>query len=564
MKSIAFVILLSSLQAAFAHPASTWTVMGKEFAVDTVKHCQLGPGTSLTILDLTGDHRQRVFFTTTDLTNPLVQIKTICGNNDLKTNMTVPQMASNKGDKNYEYFAGVNSDLFSGNGPIGTTIVGSEIYKTVRTSTGWYSVGCDSEKHLSFGQFYPTFKLVSTATGQMSAKSVNTPRESNDFVVFTDKYGASTGTSANGVEVAAVSLDNGLSAYGTSRYKVTAEPQSGAGNMSIPAGGIVLSANASWYMDPLKKLKVGDIIEITPTFSLNGKAIDQIQEMSGGCPMILQDGSILNTDKVLDHLSSRRPRTAVGIDKTGAKMVMMVVDGDKFNAGISDGITSKELASMMQNAGCHTAINFDGGGSSTIYSEALGVLNRPSDGQLRKVRNGWFLAAPKTDDTNVVSIAFADYAKTIAVGTAYKPIVYGYNKDGYLIDANLAGCSLSCPLGSKVSIDNGTLTFSQAGTYQIEASRNGSTAKIQITVTDNSGITLPSADGSKMSVTAEPGVGVRITIPYDSGVRLFNCQGVCLKNVKCKAGTIVIPTSGLSSGLYFTVTDKETRKLYIK
>lgn len=42
MKSIAFVILLSSLQAAFAHPASTWTVMGKEFAVDTVKHCQLG------------------------------------------------------------------------------------------------------------------------------------------------------------------------------------------------------------------------------------------------------------------------------------------------------------------------------------------------------------------------------------------------------------------------------------------------------------------------------------------------------------------------------------------
>ena len=287
MKSIVFVILLSSLQAAFAHPASTWTVMGKEFAVDTVKHCQLGPGTSLTILDLTGDHRQRVFFTTTDLTNPLVQIKTICGNNDLKTNMTVPQMASNKGDKNYEYFAGVNSDLFSGNGPIGTTIVGSEIYKTVRTSTGWYSVGCDSEKHLSFGQFYPTFKLVSTATGQMSAKSVNTPRESNDFVVFTDKYGASTGTSANGVEVAAVSLDNGLSAYGTSRYKVTAEPQSGVGNMSIPAGGIVLSANASWYMDPLKKLKVGDIIEITPTFSLNGKAIDQIQEMSGGCPMIL-------------------------------------------------------------------------------------------------------------------------------------------------------------------------------------------------------------------------------------------------------------------------------------
>lgn len=564
MKPIALVILLSSIQAAFAYPATTWTVMGKELAVDTVKHCQLGPGTHLTILDLTGDHRQRVFFTTTDLSNPLVQIKTICGNNNLKTSQTVPQMVGNNGDKNYEYLAGVNSDLFSGNGPIGTTIVGSEIYKTARAATGWYSVGCDSERRLSFGQFYTTFKLVSTATGQMSAKSVNTPRESNDFVIFTDKYGASTGTTANGVEVAAVGLGNGLSAYGASHYKVTAAPQSGVGNMPIPKGGIVLSANASWYVDPLKKLKEGDTIEITPTFTLNGKAIEQLQEMSGGCPMILQDGSILNTDKVLDHLSSRRPRTAVGIDKTGTKMVMMVVDGDKFNAGISDGITSKELACMMQNAGCQTAINFDGGGSSTIYSETLGVLNRPSDGQLRKVRNGWFVAAPKTDDADVASIAFADYAKTLAAGTAYRPTVYGYNNDGYLIDANLAGCSFSCSPDINVSIENGTLTFSQAGTYQIEASRNSSTAKIRITVTGNSGIRHLPASGSKMSVTAEPGAGVKITIPYDSRVRLLNCQGVCLKDVKCKAGTIFMPTSGLSSGLYFIATDKEIRKLPIK
>lgn len=564
MKSIAFVILLSAIQAAFARPATTWTVMGKELAVDTVKHCQLGPGTYVTILDLTGDHRQRVFFTTTDLGNPLVQIKTICGNNDLKTNQTVPQMAGNNGDKNYEYFAGVNSDLFSGNGPIGTTIVDSEIYKTARTATGWYSVGCDSEKRLSFGQFYPTFKLVSTATGQMSAKSVNTPRESNDFVIFTDKYGAATGTPANGVEVAAVCLDSGLSAYGTSHYQVTAAPQSGVGNMPIPAGGIVLSANASWYMDPLKKLKVGDTINITPTFTLNGKAIDQLQEMSGGCPMILQDGSILNTDKVLDHLSSRRPRTALGIDKAGTKMVMMVVDGDKFNAGISDGITSKELACMMQNAGCQTAINFDGGGSSTIYSETLGVLNRPSDGQLRKVRNGWFLAAPKTADTDVESIAFADYAKTVAAGSAYRPTVYGYNKDGYLIDADLAGCTFSCSPDSNVSIENGTFTFSQAGTYQIEASHNSTTAKIRITVTGNSGVRLTSAGNNRMRVTAEPGAGVKITIPYDSSIRLFNCQGVCLNTVKCKAGTIFMPTSGLSSGLYFIATDKEIRKLPIK
>ena len=192
------------------------------------------------------------------------------------------------------------------------------------------------------------------------------------------------------------------------------------------------------------------------------------------------------------------------------------------------------------------------------------MLNRPSDGQLRKVRNGWFLAAPKTDDTNVASIAFADYAKTIAAGNAYRPVVYGYNKDGYLIDANLAGCYFSCSPSSNVSIDNGTFTFSQAGTYQIVASSNSATAKICITVTDNSGVRPLLASDSKIIVTAEPGAGVKITIPYDSSIRLFNCQGICLKSVKCKAGTISIPISGLSSGLYFIATDKEVCKLPIK
>lgn len=119
--------------------------------------------------------------------------------------------------------------------------------------------------------------------------------------------------------MAAVAVDGGLSAHGTSKFRITGLPQSNAGNMAIPSGGIVLSANASWYMEPLQKLQIGDIVEITPTFTLNGKVVDQITEMSGGCPMILQDGKILDTDKLLDHLSYRRPRTAIGTDQSGSK-----------------------------------------------------------------------------------------------------------------------------------------------------------------------------------------------------------------------------------------------------
>ena len=92
MRTITFAILISLSSAVFAQTSSKWTVLGKEYAVDTLKHCQIGPGTTLTIVDLTGPNKQRVFYTTTDLTNPIVEIKTICGKNNLKSNLTIPQM----------------------------------------------------------------------------------------------------------------------------------------------------------------------------------------------------------------------------------------------------------------------------------------------------------------------------------------------------------------------------------------------------------------------------------------------------------------------------------------
>lgn len=113
------------------------------------RHAEALSSGSWHCLDHTGLDRDRqatCVFTTTDLANPIVQIKTICGNNNLKTNLTIPQMIENNDDKANEYFAGVNADLFSANGPIGTTVVDSEIFKTARSTTDWYSVGADAGK----------------------------------------------------------------------------------------------------------------------------------------------------------------------------------------------------------------------------------------------------------------------------------------------------------------------------------------------------------------------------------------------------------------------------------
>jgi hypothetical protein len=91
-----------------------------------------------------------------------------------------------------------------------------------------------------------------------------------------------------------------------------------------------------------------------------------------------------------DWTRTRAPRTAIGIRDDGA-VLLVVVDG-RANLAHSGGATLAELAQLMKNMGCHSAMNMDGGGSSVMFvndpaarekklAEDLrpGVVNLPSD-----------------------------------------------------------------------------------------------------------------------------------------------------------------------------------------
>lgn len=85
--------------------------------------------------------------------------------------------------------------------------------------------------------------------------------------------------------------------------------------------------------------------------------------------------------------SARHPRTAVGLDRSGRKLLLVVVDGRR--PGHSEGMSLQELAAWMRARGCWEAINLDGGGSSVLLvrqgRDAWEVWNRPSDGRPRPV-----------------------------------------------------------------------------------------------------------------------------------------------------------------------------------
>lgn len=104
----------------------------------------------------------------------------------------------------------------------------------------------------------------------------------------------------------------------------------------------------------------------------------QPHELLGAGPMLVAKGALHNTEVAECFQSlggtSRHPRTAVGWTQDG-QLLLLVVDG---RSATSRGATLNEAAAILLAHGAVEALNFDGGGSSTLWISGE-VLNQPSD-----------------------------------------------------------------------------------------------------------------------------------------------------------------------------------------
>ena len=130
--------------------------------------------------------------------------------------------------------------------------------------------------------------------------------------------------------------------------------------------------------------------------------LEQFEHAISGGPIMLRDGAFVqdclcalrdcsatksptsklvcedfSTEWKLKHyLDVRMPRTAIGFDRARTTLIVAVVDG--YQRGYSRGITQRELAELLREFGAATAMELDGGGSSTMVLEGK-VRNRPPD-----------------------------------------------------------------------------------------------------------------------------------------------------------------------------------------
>ena len=107
------------------------------------------------------------------------------------------------------------------------------------------------------------------------------------------------------------------------------------------------------------------------------------------------DRMLVEQGKVVDGLddSELDPRTAVGLNKNGRYLILIVVDGRQ--PFYSDGATFVKLAELLIAQGANIAMSLDGGGSSTLVIEGDNgepvIMNSPIDnyipGRERPVAN---------------------------------------------------------------------------------------------------------------------------------------------------------------------------------
>ncbi len=126
-----------------------------------------------------------------------------------------------------------------------------------------------------------------------------------------------------------------------------------------------------------------------------GKAWN-VQNAVGGGPMLLADGKkrITASEELFDAESGVSPdgfhgRTAVGLDNSAGLVFFLISDGRRPDA---KGSSMDDLASILLSFGAQNAMNFDGGGSSTLVVDGR-VVNKPSDGVERPVVSILCLAA---------------------------------------------------------------------------------------------------------------------------------------------------------------------------
>ena len=422
---------------------------------------------------------QAVYLLEVDASQSVLSFEASLSNDRIAALETTTAQANRKNREGHRAVGAINADFWSlRDAPVGLHIENGELMCDGRDNRPTFGVTSTRQLLLTAANVNT---VVTRADGVTSTASVvNQARNAGDLVIYTSRFANTTGTDNIGTEVVLSGVTLPLTANGTFTGTV-AQVRLNAGNTTIGVSDVVLSGNGA-AATFLNALAVGQTVTLRTSITAGW---ENVVHAAGGGQFIVQNGNV-NTFGSDNFSAGTHPRSAIGLTAAG-NVIMAVVDGRQ--PGYSIGVRLDELGELMKSRGAVTAINLDGGGSSTLGVRLPGddgvvQVNRGSDGFERPDSNSilLFSTAP-TGPLAIANVLPAD--ATMLRGSAVNYSVKGQDATYNKVSVDPASVSWSLSNSSVGSIAaNGRFTSTAAGSTSVQAAIGSITGTTPATVVD--------------------------------------------------------------------------------
>ena len=276
--------------------------------------------------------------------------------------------------------AAVNGGFFNvANGePTGLLKVAGELVSDTAAPRGAVVIGRQSATAtaLTFDQLAAKVSMTFTAgeqTWNVPVDGVDTTRARGKLMLYTPTYHTDTDTAPTGTEW----VLNGAPLR-------VVDVRMNFGHTRIPQKGAVLSFGGTDLPENLAAL----VEDVQVSFQTVWKSVHGLSEADlnaaahivGGAGLLRRDGNVL-TDWGTEGLKQdtftdmRHPRTLIGVDRNGSIWIA-AIDGRQPDYSI--GMTFADLQRLCDRLDLASALNLDGGGSTTMVVKGQ-LVNKPSD-----------------------------------------------------------------------------------------------------------------------------------------------------------------------------------------
>ncbi len=443
---------------------------------------------------LTAEGWQNINVLTVDMNSPNVRIEPISSTKEYGLKETTETIVEENGA-----VAGVNASYFGLAGNYSASFglikkdgnlvsISSDINKT---QNDYASFMLDNQDNPSINFVSAKFEFLNNGVKNLDIVSMN--KVTN--MVFPMYFDKNAATSTADLDkrfqgLVKIVVENGYITY-------ISQPGE---TVNTPMGdGYLIIISSSTYGYSKDKFAVGQTAEFKVTTNIDLSNIDMA---ISGASKILSGGNIVSEGVTF---KTRQPRTAIGYSEGGDKLIIMTVDG----RGLSIGASQQEIAELMKEFGAYEAMNFDGGGSTTMVAKTVSdnevvLKNEVSDGSQRKVINALGVFNDGKDG-ELESISIVPSSDRIFIGDSIDLKVYEfdeyYNKKEVPIDQVEL---VSADPNGKFS--GSKYTPGTVGKSVIAASYKGKNTTLTVDVMDVSSI-KPSVD----SINAELGQSIPLS-----------------------------------------------------